>query len=403
MANYSIQSANTDLEGVLHGTTTNQIEGLFALYNRAGRQLLIDIDPQETKRTTQFSSPIFNGVNQYALAEDVKGNRLIDIRPQVQRTPRDVWSQQYNQAFDVAKQNLFASSNMFTMNFNTGLKTILINAPFLPAPVIQNQATNITSSGTWAEGGSASNLVVDNQNYVYGGGSLQFDLPSGAGYLENSTMTALDLTTYLNQGTFFLWVYMPTASQFTSVNLKWGSSSSNYYGVTATTTQQGTVFKNGWNLLAFAWLGNTTVGTPDVTAINYLKVTFNTTAIQTGAHLNYITVALGSLLEYEYYSKYLFRDAITGAFQETVTDVSNLINLDTETYNLFFNLSASLAVQQMQGIDAPNDINFFAQKYVEGVTKYRLLYKSEVQKPQTTYYANPSRGFGRYLGRRFNF
>ena len=95
MANYSIQSANTDLEGVLHGTTTNQIEGLFALYNRAGRQLLIDIDPQETKRTTQFSSPIFNGVNQYALAEDVKGNRLIDIRPQVQRTPRDVWSQQY--------------------------------------------------------------------------------------------------------------------------------------------------------------------------------------------------------------------------------------------------------------------------------------------------------------------
>jgi hypothetical protein len=393
---YSIQNVNTDLEGALHGTTTNQIEGLFALYGRAARQLLLDIDPQETKRTALFASPIFNGVNYYALASDVKGNRLIDIRPQVSRTPRDVWSQKYNQEFDILKQNIFASGNMFTMNFNTGVKTILINAPFLPSPVIQNQVSAITGSGTWAVGGGASALAADNQNYVYGGGSLSFTLPSGAGYLENSTMTSTDLTTYLNQGTFFLWVYMPTGSSFTSVNLKWGSSSSAYYGVTSTTTQQGTAFQNGWNLLSFPWAGNTTVGSPTVTAINYLKVTFNTTAVQTGAHLNYITVALGNYLEYEYYSKFLFRDSTTGAFQETVTDVSNLINLDTETYNLFFNLAASLAVQQQQGLDALfYDGNFFAQKYAEGIAKYRLLYKSEVSKPATQYYAMPNKRYGR--------
>ncbi len=401
---YSIQDANADLEGVLHGTTTNQIEGLDNLYNRAARQLLLDLDPQETKRTLQFTTPIFNGVNQYAIAPDVKGNRIIDIKPQVDRTSNDIWLQSYNQAFDVAKNQCFAAGNMFTMNFNTGLKTLLINAPFLPAPIIPNQASNITSNGTWAVGGSASSLTVDNQNFVYGGGSLKFDLPSGAGYLENSTMSATNMSTNVNQGTFFLWVYMPTGSQFTNVKFRWGSSSSAYYEVTATQTQQGTAFADGWNQIQFPWLGAAVTGVPDSSSITYMRVTMTTTAVQTGAHLNYITLGMGVFLQYEYYSKYLFRDAVTGVFQEKVTDSSNLINLDTETYNLFFNLAASLAAQQMQGMDAMlYDGSFFATKYAEGLARYRALYKSEAQKPQSSFYVMPTPGYGKYLGRRFNY
>ena len=80
--------------------------------------------------------------------------------------------------------------------------------------------------------------------------------------------------------------------------------------------------------------------------------------------INLVECILGTILEYEYYSKYLFRDAVTGAFQETVTDDSNLINLDTESYNLLFNLTTFLAVQQQQGLDAMfYDGNFFGQAY----------------------------------------
>lgn len=401
---YSIQDANADLEGVLHGTTTNQIEGLFALYNRAARQLLLDVDPQETKRTVEFASPLFNSVTDYAIAADVKGNKIIDIRPQVNRRIRDIWGQAYNQAFDVAKENVFSLSNMFTMNFNTGLKSIRVNCPFLPAPVIINYANSITTNGTWSVGGSASNLTVNSQNYVSVPGALNFNLPSGAGYVENSTMSSLDLTDYLNQGSIFLYVYMPTASEFTSVNLRWGSSSANYYSVTKTLTQQGTAFQNGWNLIQFPWLGASVTGTPDVTAIDYIRVTYNTTAVQTAAGLNDINIILGNVLEYEYYSKYLFRDSVTGAFQEKVTDVSNLINLDTESYNLFFNLAASLAVQQQQGVDALiYDGNFFAQKYQEGLQKYKAMYKSELQKPQSIYYRKPNTSNRRYFGRGYNY
>lgn len=399
---YSISDANQDLEGVLHGTTTNQIEGLFQLYNRTARQLLLDVDPQETKRVVEFTAPLFNSVVDYPIASDVKGNKVIDIRPQVNRLPRDIWGQAYNQAFDIAKQDVFSLANMFTMNFNTGLKSIRINCPFLPNPLIINYANSTTTNGTWSVGGGASNLTVNNQNYVVVAGALNFNLPSGAGYVENSTMSQLDLTDYLNQASLFLYAYMPTGSEFTSVNLRWGSDSSNYYSVTKTLTQQGTAFQNGWNLIQFPWLGATVTGSPNVTAIDYVRVTYNTTAVQTAAGLNDISVILGNVLEYEYYSKFLFRDAITGAFQEKVTDDSNLINLDTESYNLFFNLAASYAVQQKQGDDAQYDNAFFTQKYQEGLARYKAMYKAENQKPASQYYAVANQNNRRY-GRRWNY
>jgi hypothetical protein len=87
-----------------------------------------------------------------------------------------------------------------------------------------------------------------------------------------------------------------------------------------------------------------------------------------------------------------------------VTDDSNLINLDTETYNLLFNLVASLAVQQQQGSDALfYDGSFFAQKYAEGVQKYKSMYKSEYQKPQSVYYGINNVSNKKYIGRRFNY
>ncbi len=398
---YSVQDAKTDLEGILHGTTNSQITNLDQIFNRTARTLLLDVDPQETKRIVQFAGPIFNTVFDYPIATDLKGNGIVDVRPQIKRMPRDVFGQQYNQNFDVSKNNVYTIADSFTINFNTGIKTIRVNAPFLPTPLIINQAENITENGTWSVGGTASNLTVNNQNFVSGAGALQYDIATGTGYVENSTMSAVNLTAHLNQSTLFTYVYMPTGSQYTSVTLRWGSSASNYYEVTTSVTQQNTTFQNGWNLLAFPWLGATVVGSPDVTAINYLRVTSIVTANQTASLLDSVSSILGNILEYEYYSKYLFRDAITGAFQETVTNDSNLINLDTESYNLFFNLLAHFATQQQQGLSALfYDGTFFGQQYQEGIAKYKGRYKSELQKPQSMYYRQQDNSYSRF--RRWN-
>lgn len=394
---YNIQALKADLEGVLHGTTNNQIQNLDGVIDRAARQLIMDIDPQETKRQMEFVAPIFNSVYDYPIAADLKGNKIIDIYPQVNRLPWDIWLQAYNQAFDVAKQNLFSLVNMFTINFNTSLKTLRINAPFLNAPVIINQIEAIATNGTWAAGGTASSLAVNNTNFAQGAGSLQFNATTGAAYIENSTMSAVDLSTVVNQSYLFVWVYVPTASNLTSVDLRWGSSSSNYYHYTTTQTQQGTAFVNGWNLCQFPWVNATTVGSPNSASISYGRVTLNLTASAAGCLVNGMDSILGTILSYEYYSKYLFRDASTGAYQETVTDDSNLINLDTESYNLLFNLVAYFASQQQQGLDAEfYDGGFFKNQYDAGVLRYKAMYKSELQDPQSTYYAMPNTSYNRF-------
>ena len=403
---YSITDLKNDLTGITHNTQLNQITNLYGVINRAARQLLLDIDPQETKRTVEFVNPIFNNVYDYPIAADVKGNTIIDVFPQVNRIPRDIWSQAYNQAFDLAKNSLYAMANMFTMNFNTGVKTVRINAPFLNPPVFINQAESITNNGTWVIT-TGTNLTVDNTNYVTGSGSLKFNTTTTC-YLENSTMTAVDISKYLNQSSLFVWVYLPTASNIASVDLRWGSSNANYYHSTQTTNQQGNAFVNGWNMIQCDWKAATVVGTPDPTKINYLRVTLTAsgtnTGVNNGCHINGIQSILGSILSYEYYSKYMFRDASTGAFQETVTDDSNLINLDTETFNLLFNLTAYYTLQQQQGLDALFfDAGFFKTAYDQGVARYKAVYKSERTKPQSVYYRTPDVSNRRFLGRRYNF
>lgn len=396
---YTILDLKNDITGVIHGTQLNQIFNLNGVIDRAARQLLLDIDPQETKRTVEFVNPIFNTVYEYPIAEDVKGNRIIDIFPQVNRLPRDVWTQSYNQAFDVMKQNIFRSGNMFTMNFNSGVKTLRVNAPFLNAPVIINQTDSITQNGTWSVGGTASNLSLNNTSYVQGSGSLQFDIATGTGWIENSTMSAVDLSAFLNQSSLFTNTYFQTGSDVTSVELRWGSDSSNYYTSTVTQNQQNLAFVNGWNLEQFLWETATVVGSPDSSNISYVRVSIVTTGDQTACKVNGINSILGTVLAYEYYSKFLFRNSSTGAFQEKVLLDSDLINLDTESYNLLFNQAVFLISQQIQGADAPFDGSFFDNEYKKGVARYTALYKSEAQKPQSAYYYQPDKGYSKYFGR----
>lgn len=389
---YTITTLKSDLSGILHGTTNNQITGLDNLINRAARQLLLDCDPMETIRTTPITNAVFNSVYDYSCPTDLKGVAILDIKPQVNRQPTDIVIQHYNQRFDIEKQ--YSLMDSCTVMYNTAVKTLQITAPTLTvAPITVNQATSITSNGTFVVGASASNLAVDNVNYVANGASLSFDLASSGstGYLENSTMSALDLSADVNQGTFFLYTFLPTATDFTNVIFRFGSDSSNYYSVTKTVNQQGNAFNNGWNLLAFPWLGATQVGTPVTTAIDYIRVTwtYNGTA-QTAVRLDNITEALGTILNIEYYSKYLFRNASTGAFQETVLADTDLVNLDTDSYNLLTYKVAELAVQQQQGLDALfYDGNYFTRLYQENLARYQALNKSQRQKPQSIWYKQP--------------
>ena len=385
---YNIQSLEARLTRYLHGTTLDQVTNIYDLIYDSAEQILLDIDPQETKIIAQI--PVFNSVYDYPSPTDLKGQATIDIYPQVNRQWSDYYFQTFNQDFDLAKQTSLRDS--FTVLFNTATKSLRINAPTLPAPTIVNQASATTNNGTWTVDGTYANtLTANNTNYQSAGGALQFNLNTGTGYVVNSISASVSLSSMLNQGSMFAYVYLPTGSQFTSITLSWGSDASDYYSVTVTTNQLGVSFQNGWNLLQFPWLGATVTGTPNAAAITYIKVFFTATATQTGVLLNNIFCGMPLLCNIEYYSKYLFRDGTTGAFKEIPTATSDNVNLDTETYNILVYQCGLQLAQQQQGVDALfYDANYFSTKYDAAIERYKALYKSEKQNTQSTYYYQPN-------------
>ena len=399
---FSVAQAKADLQAILHGTTLNQVQGVNNIFNRTARQLLLDCDPQETMRKA-LTPPIFDKVFDYSIENllDIKGNRITDVRPQVNRNLIDVFHQTYGVEFDTQKS--FTVVDNLTFAFDAATKSIRIDATNLQTGVLLNGATTITGNGTWVIGGGATNLANDTVYFVENGGAIRFDVVNGA-YVENSTMTSVNLTNHLTTASEFIWIYFNNATdagKCTSIGLKWGSSSSAYYSSSVTANFDGSAFHAGWNQIQIDWQGLTPTGSPIITAYNYLRLSFMTSGAITGIRVNSFWSRLPAIYEILYYSKYLFRDVSTQAFRETVTDDSNLINLDTETFPIFFNLLAYYTLQQVGGEHAQADMNFYLQEYGRGIKRYNDLYKSQVLKPKQTYYQMPKPGYQRFLGRKW--
>lgn len=389
---YSIGQLKSDIVAVLHGTTLNQITGINALIQRAGRKLLNDMDPIETERKVVIATPLYDKVYDYACPEDLKDDRIIDIFPQVHRKLRDRFFQMYQEEFDLYK-GIIVGQGDWTIEWNTYQKYIRIQKQ-LTSPILVNPATTITGSGTWVPGGNATDLRNDNLNYVYGNSSLKFDLAIGsdpsAGYLENSTFLPINLLREDNEGVLFAYVYVPTPDDIISFDLRWGSSTSDYFSQTVATNFFGNSFEVGWNLLKFEWSTATETGVVDPEKIDYLRFTVNYNGdAQSGVRLNSITSQLGTIYLMKYYSKYLFRSGITGAFKETVTSDLDLINLDITSYNIFINLCAYFAVQQQKSNNGPFDAQFFLGEYEKEKARYVQKLRSQTIKPQSSYYKMP--------------
>ena len=327
---FSVLQLKTDLTGILHGTNTDKISGFDQLIYRAAREVLLDVDPQETKRIQQLDL-LFDEVYDISIPSDLKGNKVIDIYPQSgQRNLNQDPNQVYNREFD-----LFKSKNRNKIDFsilhNTGVKTMRIDNQTLPALVVINDLGTVTTNGTWAVFGDATNLQADTVIFAEGSSSLRFDL-SGAGTtggIEITMDTVVDLSSKEDIASLFEFLYLPNASVVTSLGLRWGSDSSNYWESTVTVDATGNGFSNFWNRLKHDWSASTSETGSPTSDIKYLRVTVNYDGTATsGFRADRITTQIGEPYNIEYYSKFLFSDT-AGAFQESVTSDTNTINFAT--------------------------------------------------------------------------
>ena len=388
---YLISDAKEDLEGMLHSTSVSKVKNIYSVFWRAARNLLTKIDPPDTKRIAQITNAVHDDIYDYTAPSDLKGNKIIDIRPQANRAQSDSFSQRFAREFDKYKK-----TGTFQIRMNKGTKTLRLSANISKSPVTVHSMDALTGEGTWAAGGDATNLTRDTLEYLYGAASLNFDLnASGSvGYIENSTFTAIDLSDYDEVGALFVSVYIPDISIITNFILRWGSSSSAYWSRTVTAPHDQSAFKTGWQILKFEWNGATETGTVDPAAIDYLRlsVTYNGTA-ETDLRADKITCSKGEIYELEYYSENLFQNS-NSTWIAKPTEDTDIVNLDEDGYNLFLYESGLLACQQMAGADSAADQKFFKEQlYGDGARenpglyhKFKVDHPTEALRPRGYYW-----------------
>lgn len=395
---YTISQLKTDLTGRLHGTTLNKVSGINALISSAARKVLLDCDPAETRRVTQFS--IYDGLLDYAAVADLKRNKIIDIRPITDRLISDNPSQTSGKNFDLYKN---VQPTLYTVEHRDGVKIIRINKS-LTTGITITPVTSLTGSETWTGDVRIQNLAVDTINSI-DGSSIRFDFNQSAGIagfplllglsstgttgtITCALATPLDLSLHEDNSDIFVWMYFDDASIITSVQMNWGSDSSNYWSKTGTTAHTG-AFVNGWNLLRFAWTGATQVSNPLATAVDYVSFTYTMTTSASGIHIDNIQSLLGTKYEMVYYSKYLFRSS-AGVWKENADAETDIINLDTDSYNLLLQQCEFLALRQFkdQGMDV--DILTSQKGYEKDLATYEGDWASERDKSKKPYYRMPT-------------
>jgi len=143
--------------------------------------------------------------------------------------------------------------------------------------------------GTWEADTStsdATSLALDTIEYKEGSASFKFNVDvsqsgNNRATIQNTTLTSRDFSDYEDLAAWFFWVYIPDETYFSSVTLFWGSDTSNYWSATATTDYNNNAWVEGWNRVKVVWSAATATGTPDSSAVDYIRVDYNYTGSQT--------------------------------------------------------------------------------------------------------------------------
>lgn len=366
--------------------------------NNAVREMWGMVDMFSAKRKALLAPNLFQDVFSYSWPSDAQSNGIVDLQRQTDDRPRaEDWTLTTEAEFDRYKADNSRRLLAFTDRDLT--RRLLVTAPISDQTLVVSTLDSLTAGGgTWSAVGDATNLQADSQNYVKGNGSVEYDMNAGgttAG-IQNTGLSVFDLTSYIANGSVFVWHWITTAdSNITGVTLKLGTNTSNYYTRTVTTTNEGTAFQQGWNLLRFDLNGISQVGTVTKTNCTFAALYDNKSSgksADTAYRFDHIMVKNGKFYNLIYYSKYPWQTA-AGVYIENSTTDTDLLNVDNDEYTLIIDKCVeNLAYELREAQDATIAVNRLGTPLGSAnmrpglIATYQLNFPSEALLLTTTYH-----------------
>ena len=387
----SLSALKAQLQRRVRDKTDGTIESADQtdLFNRAIDKLKSFHEFPGTKQRADID--VFDSVNEYATPTGYKS--IIDFRSENNnvdwgvRTSREFWH-------DIPVEGNIVADD----NYNE-TKILLINRRTDKGNIQVNNCDSLTANGTWAVDATtdATNLTADAAEKKDSSASLNFDIDVSASVtdtaaIQNSDMTAINLSGHEDKSTIFAWAFLPDVTNITSLDLRWGSSTSDYWSTTVTTAFNGTDFKAGWNRVGFAWDGATETGTPDSSAIDFNRYNITFAAAQgddTDFRLDDIRSIMPERVTLNYYSTNFVKDA-DGSYETEFNDDDDTTILENFQDEILLYAALEEAFEILREFDDAARAN---NKFVQLLSQTMNDKPSEKTKPTDSYYymASPNR------------
>lgn len=166
----------------------------------------------------------------------------------------------------------YGQKSFGTTNINGPKQLIQLGRNLRQGAVINpfNSLNLVTLSGDAIDG------AVDNNQFVFGGGSVSFTIDPTLGHGKASVGVSgfgiMDFSQYhLNQAVFQVQSYLPSTN-ISSIDLVFGSSPTDYYTFTATAQPSSAAFSlDNWNPTQYIFQNPTMTGSPNDQQINFYR------------------------------------------------------------------------------------------------------------------------------------
>lgn len=262
-------------------------------------------------------------------------------------------------------------------------KLFLINGR---ADQTNQEISNCDSLTGWVGSGGASNLTLDENIKAEGSYAIKYDMTSATtGILTLTLPTAVDLTEFLERGILRLFKWLPTAPS--SIQIRVGSSSSNYYYQTISTqadsSEFDTVRRNELELRFAKSNDDDTEGTdyaavtgsPDMSSVVHfqLRLTFASATSDTDFRVDAIRAWKPTQLEFEYLS-YFMAQTTAGVWQEKLTvEAGNteIVNILPEWRKAFVR---GLLLEELDKADSKTKMKEYTKFYEDWLLKIAQKY-----------------------------
>lgn len=353
------------------------------LINDAVRIAISDIDFRGMIRETALAPNLMNNQYDYSFPVDIKGQAIIDLRPQNTDTRGEF------ETYDLVDQEEFdrrkkRESGIYTIGNNDLQRVLRISSDIQDTSLLIDELEDTNWKSFDSTSVNDSDVKVDNDDYIHGNGAIRFqtdttDTTDSVVGIQKTTITALDLSSYLARGSTFVDAKLQTYDTgIHQISLRLGSDSNNFYQVNDSSQNDCSSFQQGWNKIRFDLTNKTKTGTPTDTAITYAALFWSRDTTTTALlHLNdtdwgfdNLILRKGKYYKLSYYSRYAWQDTGTGSqLLENSSNDSHTLMVQNDELEVIMVKAAELASAYLRDYE---DVKYYREEYKNMKTEYEM-------------------------------